>query len=396
MNSYNNRIILHCDLNSYFASVELLSHPELKGRPMAVCGLAEERHGIVLAKTPEAKASGVVTGEAIWQAKEKCPGLVIMNPHYDLYDRYSRAVKDIYYEYTDAVESFGIDECWLDVTGSTHIFGSGEKIANEIRERVKSETGGLTVSVGVSFCKVFAKLGSDMKKPDAVTLIPFERFRNIVWPLPASDMLGVGPATARKLASYGIVTIGDIARYPRDFFVHVLGKCGTQVWGCANGLDCTPVADCNSVIPVKSVGHGNTGLHDLTDNGEVRLMLLELAEDVGHRLRMYGLSARRIELSVRDNKMNIFQFQDCLPYPTQSWQEIGREAYRVFLKSYDWHLPVRALTVRGISLENENIPCQLDLFSDFERHDKLDRLEKAIEDVRSRYGRGCIDIAGLI
>ena len=211
------RTILHCDMNNFYASVECFLNPDLKPYPVAVCGSVEERHGIVLAKNYKAKACGVRTGEAVWQAQQKCRDLVIVPPHYEEYMSFSKAARKIYEDYTDQVEAFGMDECWLDVSGSASIYGDGEKIANAIRERIKFELG-LTVSIGVSFNKIFAKLGSDLKKPDAVTCIPKERFKEIVWPLPASEMLGIGHATEKKLAAAGLRTIGDIARWPVDFF----------------------------------------------------------------------------------------------------------------------------------------------------------------------------------
>lgn len=396
MCSGKTRTILHCDLNSYFASVELLDHPELRSKPVAVCGSVELRHGIVLAKSESAKKCGVRTGEAVWEAKQKCPSLEILPPHYEKYSEYSRQVKAIYREYTDQVESFGIDEAWLDVTGSADIFGDGARIADELRERVKRETGGLTISVGVSFGKVFAKLGSDLKKPDAVTEIPSESFQRIVWPLPASSMLGVGQSTARKLAAYGIRTLGQIVNYPVEFFERVFGVCGRIMWAYANGIDNSPVMKNDYSPPVKSVGHGNTALADLTSDSEVGLMLLELSQEVAHRLRGYNLNARRVQLSVRDNKMGLREYQGELPCPTQSWTELSETAFRLFRSNYDWTLPVRALTVRGISLEADDLPFQTDIFTDYSRHERINALEKAVEELRGRYGRDALEFAALL
>lgn len=234
------RIILHSDINSCFASIECMLDPSLKGKPVAVAGSAENRHGIILAKSQEAKAFGVQTAETIWQAKAKCPELIIIEPHYNEYVKYSGKVRDIYRRYTDLIEPFGLDEAWLDVSGSTRLFGSGEKIANKIRETVKFELG-LTVSIGVSFSKVFAKLGSDMKKPDAVTVISREDFKNKVWPLPASAMIGVGRATAAKLSSFGVHTLGELAACEREWLIKHFGKCGNELWTFANGIDSSRV-----------------------------------------------------------------------------------------------------------------------------------------------------------
>lgn len=389
------RVILHCDLNSFFASSEIVDKPELISQPVAVCGSVELRHGIVLARSQIAKNYGVRTGEAVWEAKKKCPALVVIEPHYDKYIYRSRLVKEIYASYTDMVESFGIDEAWLDVTNSRKLFGDGLNIAEQIRKRVKKETG-LTISIGVSFNKIFSKLGSDLKKPDAVTFIPNESFREIVWPLPASSMLGVGRATGRKLSGYGIHTIGQIASYPMEFFEHIFGVTGKIMWAYANGADNSKVMRYNESVPIKSVGHGNTALSDLTDNSEVYLMILELAQDVSRRLREYKQQAKRLQLSVRMSTMELAEYQCTLKYPTQSAHELAFAAHELFLANYRWKENVRALTVRAINLELDTTPAQLDIFTDFIKRDRIENLEKTIDSVRSRYGRGIIDYAALL
>ncbi len=389
------RIILHCDLNSYFASVETLEAPDLQNLPVAVCGSVEARHGIVLARSETAKKYGVRTAEAVWQAKKKCPELVIIEPHYDKYVRYSKLVRDIYLQYTDRVESFGIDEAWLDITGSCILFGRGEKIAYEIKERIKREIG-LTVSVGVSFCKIFSKMGSDLKKPDAVTCIPEDKFREIVWNLPASSMLGVGRATGRKLSGYGIHTIGQIAAYPIDFFERLFGVTGKIMWAYACGIDNSEVMRYTESMPMKSIGHGNTAVSDLTNDEEVQLMLYELSQDVARRLREYKLQARRLQIGIRDCEMGFREFQTTLALPTQSYTEIARAASELFRQNYRWQKNVRALTVRAINLEPETVPYQVDIFTDFSRRERMDSLERAVLGVRSRYGRNSIDSAALL
>ena len=228
------RTILHCDCNSYFASVECISHPELKRVPMAVCGDPESRHGIILAKNELAKAYGIQTAETIWQAKRKCPQLTLVVPHHDLYEQISDQINEIYGQYTDLVEPFSIDESWLDVTGTLHTFGSGERIANELRRRIREEIG-ITISVGVSFNKIFAKLGSDYKKPDATTCITRDNYQTILWPLPARDMMFVGSTTAERLARMGIATIGDIAKAGRDQLRLILGRSGETIWSMPRG-----------------------------------------------------------------------------------------------------------------------------------------------------------------
>ncbi len=395
MSYSDDRIILHCDLNSYFASVEILESSELRGKPVAVCGSVEARHGIVLARSEAAKKCGVRTAEAVWQAKQKCPSLIIIEPHYEKYVRYSRMVKDIYLRFTDQVESFGIDEAWLDVTGSCNLFGTGEKIAYEIKETLKREIG-LTMSIGVSFCKIFSKIGSDLKKPDAVTCIPQDRFRDIVWLLPATSMLGVGRSAGRKLSAYGIHTIGQIAQYPLEFFDHLFGVTGRIMWAYANGIDNSEVMRYTESLPMKSVGHGNTALSDLTDNNEVRLMLFELSQDVSRRLREYRLQARRLTVGIRECEMGYCEYQTTLPHPTQSYTEISESAYKLFQSRYKWNKNIRALTVRAIDLEPDTIPYQIDIFSDHTRRERIQSLERAVESVRSRFGRNSIDTAALL
>ena len=291
----SDRAILHIDMNNFYASVECMMNPDLKPHPIAVCGSQEDRHGIVLAKNYKAKAFGVSTGEAIWQAKQKCPNLVIVPPHYEQYMRFSKLAREIYGRYTDLIEPFGMDEVWADVTGCQRYIGTPLHIAEKIKETIKYELG-LTVSIGVSFNKIFAKLGSDMKKPDAVTVIPKESFKEIVWELPASDMLGIGRATERKLSSVGIYTIGQIAQFPVDFFQRRLGKCGIDIWRFANGLDNSQVTVRDIEAPDKTVGHGMTAVQDLENPAEVWKFMLELCQDIGHRLFVFNKKATGIQL----------------------------------------------------------------------------------------------------
>ena len=271
-------------MNSFYASVECMLNPSLKGKPVAVGGSAESRHGIILAKSQEAKACGVKTGEALWQAREKCSDLIIIEPHYEEYMKYSEKAHEIYRRYTDLIEPFGLDECWLDVTSSLSLFGSGAVIAESIRETVKFELG-LTVSIGVSFNKIFAKLGSDLKKPDAVTCIEKANFREKIWPLPASDLLGVGRATTKKFESCGIITIGDLAKTDVDFLRRRFGKCGEQLWVYANGLDSSRVKHDSYLREIKSIGHGITCVSDLVSTDEVWKVFLQLSQDVSRRLK---------------------------------------------------------------------------------------------------------------
>lgn len=387
------RTILHCDLNSFYASVELFLNPALRGLPVAVCGSKEERHGIVLAKTDEAKKYGVRTAEAIWEAQRKCPQLVIIPPHHDEYVKFSRRVRKIYEEYTDLVEPFGIDECWLDVTGSERLFGDGEKIAHIIRERVKKEVG-VTISVGVSFNKIFAKLGSDLRKPDAVTVIPFSGFRDMIYKIPAADMLGVGPNTAKTLSKYCINTIGDIASADKNFLIKKLGKTGECIWAYANGFDNSPVHHIDYHAPIKSIGRGSTQPVDLKNNDEVRKVILHMSQIVSHKLRKHDLKANAVQISVRDSDLTVKQFQAQLSIPTQCFGDISEKAYELFTSNYNWNKNVRSITVRAINLSDYSEPVQLDLMQDYSSHEKLDNAEEAIEKIRNKYGIAAVDVAG--
>lgn len=386
------RTILHCDLNSFYASVELYLNPELRGLPVAVCGSKEERHGIVLAKTDEAKKYGVKTAEAIWEAQRKCPQLVIVPPHHDEYIKFSQRVRKIYEEYTDLVEPFGIDECWLDVTGSERLFGDGEKIAHIIRERIKNEIG-ITISVGVSFNKIFAKLGSDLRKPDAVTVIPYNGFRDIIYKLPAADMLGVGPNTAEALKRYCINTIGDIASADKDFLIRKMGRTGECIWAYANGFDSSPVSHVNYHAPIKSIGRGTTHPVDLKNNDEVHRIIMQMSQIVSHKLRKHHLRAGGVQLSIRDSALSVKQFQSPLPAPTQCFGEIAEKAFAIFKGNYNWFRNVRSVTVRAINLSASDEPVQLDFMQDYTSREKLDNAEEAMEKIRKKYGIAAIDVA---
>ena len=364
------RSILHCDMNNFYASVECMLDPALKKYPIAVCGSVEERHGIVLAKNYKAKAFDVKTGDAVWQAKQKCKDLVVVPPHYEEYIKYSKLARSVYERYTDQVEPYGMDECWLDISGTESLFGSPEKVANEIRETMKFELG-LTISVGVSFNKIFAKLGSDMKKPDAVTVIPKDTFKEKIWGLPAADLLGVGRATQRVLDSYCIRTIGDLANTDPDFLRRRLGKNGVVLWNYANGNDLSLVAKKDFVSPIKSVGHGITTVADLEKPEQVWPVFLELTQDIGHKLRVHGLSAEGVAIHIRDNTLNTRQWQTKIALPTQSPMIIAKTAFQLFEKRYGWNNPIRSVTVQAINLVPQDTPRQIDMFMDAAKQDKL-------------------------
>lgn len=387
------REILHSDLNSFYASVEIVLDPSLRGRPIAVCGSRETRHGIVLAKSDPAKRMGIVTGMAIWEAKGCCPDLLVIPPHYGEYLRYSGMVRDIYARYTGFVEPFGLDECWLDVSGLSS--RSGRQIADELREVIRYETG-LTVSIGVSFNKIFAKLGSDMKKPDAVTEIPRESFQEKIWALPAGDLLGVGPATQRKLHIRGVDTIGQLAGTDPDLLSAWLGVNGLQLWAYANGLDASPVAPDGFVPIAKSVGHGMTTSRDLVCEDDIRCLLVLLAPSISRRLRQSRLQARGLQMSLRTNDLVFRQFQCRLPRPTQSTRDIVEAALDLFRCSFNWPRPIMALTLRAVNLVSEQENVQLDFFGNSSRHERQERLERTIEYIQDRYGRGAIKAASML
>jgi DNA polymerase-4 len=389
------KVILHSDLNGFYASVEIMLEPRLRGKAVAVCGSTEERHGIVLAKSELAKKAGIKTGMVNWEARQKCPDLIVVPPQYDQYVKYSKLAQEIYRRYTDKVESFGMDECWLDMTESTGVGGSGEDIAREIKETVKKELG-LTVSIGVSFNKVFAKLGSDMKKPDAVTVIDRDNYKEKVWPLPVDELIYVGRATRNKLARYGILTIGHLAGAQPELLHRTLGKNGLRLWMYANGSDVSRVMDMGWVSPIKSIGHGITCTADLKDDLDVWKVLLELSQDVGHRLRVHQLCAGGVELTVKDAGLHARQFQTQLSVPTQSPMEIGKTAQGLFEKNYQWDTLVRAVTVRAIALVEVNKPRQIHLLDDMEKRKKQEQLEEAVEEIRSRYGKKAIRSALLL
>lgn len=383
------RTILHSDLNCFYASVEMMLDPSLRGKAVAVCGSTEDRHGIVLAKSEKAKKAGVKTGMVNWEARQLCKDLVIVPPQYDQYLKYSKLTQAIYQRYTDLIEPFGMDECWLDVTGSERIFGGGMTIAEEIRRTVREELG-LTVSIGVSYNKIFAKLGSDMKKPDAITEIRRDTYKDMVWPLATDEMIYCGRATKAKLGNYGIRTIGDIAQTDPEFLRRLLGVSGLALWRYANGTDQSRVMHRDFVSPVKSIGHGITCVADLNDDEEVWKVILALSQDVGHRLRVHELSARGVQVSVRGNDLLGSQFQCKLPCKTQLPSEIGAAAHRLFQERYRWGSKVRAVCVRAIDLVPHSDPDQLSIFVDTAKLERRERLEDMVEEIRSRFGKHAI------
>ncbi len=387
------RVILHCDQNCFFASVELLSHPDLRDVPMAVCGDPASRHGIILAKNEPAKRFGIQTAETVWQARRKCPGLVLLPPHHKLYREYSVRVNELYGQYTDLVEPFGIDESWLDITGSMHLFGGDPvAIADELRRRVREELG-LSISVGVSFNKIFAKLGSDYKKPDATTLISPENWQEIVWPLPVGAMLFVGRSAQRTLAQYGVETIGQLAACRPEMLEKLLGKLGRQLHEYANGLDRSPVRPQAEREPVKSVGNGTTFPHDLTRWEEVRAGLAALSDSVAMRLRRQGLYCSGVQVTIKDSSFCSISRQKRLESPTRLMKDIQRAAMELTRSAWRAPTPIRMLTVTALHItESAESFEQLDLLgagravSDA----RQEKLESAVRAIRDKFGDGSI------
>lgn len=383
------RIILHCDLNNFFASVSLLFNPTLSDLPVAVCGDTENRHGIVLAKNELAKKFNVKTAEPIFEAQRKCRELVILPPIYEEYERYSKKAQEIYARYTDLIEPFGIDECWLDVTGSTLLFGSGEEIAHKIRRDIKRELG-ITISVGVSFNKVFAKLGSDLKKPDAVTVITRENFKQMLWGLPISDLLFVGKNTAQKLNSIGIKTIGDITLCDEQTLKRLLGKNGVDIKRHALGEDNSPVVSVTADSKPKSVGKSVTCGKDFTNNDEVWRAFLEFAETISDTLRRHKLYASGVQVHIRTSSLVVREFSLTYKTSTNSALTLAKRGFELFCKNYNFAEPLRSVGLRAIGLKDDMTAVQQDIFGDSEQEIENQRVEDSVYKVRQKFGNSSI------
>ncbi len=376
------RAILHIDMNNCFASIEIKLNPELKNLPIAVSGSSSERHGIILAKSEEAKKFGVKTAETIWQAKRKCPELILVKPHYDEYKKHSLWARDIYYSYTNQVEPFGLDEAWLDITGSQKLFGTPMEIAEKIRKQIKNELG-ITVSIGLSYNKIFAKLGSDISAPDAITKISKDNFKDKVWPLEVDRMIGIGKSAKSKLNEHGIYTLGDIANSNREFLVSILGSSGEKAWYNANGLEDSEVLDFNFREPIKSIGHGTTLVKNLENEYEVHQVFQRLALKVGARLIENNMEAMGLQISVKDSDLVTFNYQEGFDFSTFSSIIIKEKAMKLF-KNYKWEKPIRFLEIRAINLTKDtNVQINFIESEDFDRKVNLD---KALYDLRTKYG----------
>lgn len=387
------RTILHSDMNNCYASIERKLNPSLVGKRLVVCGSVEDRHSIVLAKSYEAKAFGVKTGDSLFEAKMKCPGLVAVKPHYDEYFKFSKLAHKIYYSYTNQVEPFGLDECWLDVTGSKKLFGSGEAIAHEIKERIKKELG-ITVSIGVSYNKIFAKLGSDLKKPDAVTVISKNDFKEIVWPLSTDAIIGIGSKTKKKLMYMNINTLGELAKADVNLLKRKLGIRGLYLWQYANGYDTSEVCDYYHRDKIKSISRGVTTKADLNSYDEVKKIFEELAIEVSKKLIEEDLKAGGVRITIRDKNLDYVSFQKVFTETSISALRLNDKAMELFKERYDFKEAIRSLTISAINLTRNTKTEQLSLFAP-KKIIKDDRLEKVFNEIREKFGKDKIGYLGL-
>ncbi len=380
----NRRVVLHCDINHCYAQIEEMKVPELRKVPMAVGGHETTRHGIILAKNDLAKEYHIKTGDSLREAYAKCPQLVVIPPNYDEYLYYSEKVKDIYRKYTDRVESFGLDEAWIDVSASSKIYGSGEAIAREIKKKVYEQLG-LTISVGVSFNKVFAKLGSDMIKPDGLVVIDEENYQRLVWPLPVEELIYIGRATKRKLNEFGIKTIGDLAVFRADLIESRMGKVGLMIHEFANGIDDKSVAFTGYQDEAKSVGNGITTIRDMHSLKDVELVFRVLAESVASRLREMGVQGQVVTIGLRDNELHGLSRQRKLAEPTCLADEILAMAMQLTREHYSFILPLRSISLTMSDLQKPSAVEQLSFFTD---HGKIKQrvLDETVDAIRSRYG----------
>ena len=384
------RVILHSDCNNFYASVECMLNPSLRGKAVAVGGNEEDRHGIILAKNEVAKKSGVKTGETLWQARLKCPDLIIVPPHYEEYVKISEATRQIYNDNTYQVEPFGLDEAWLDVTGE-----DGVEAARRISNRIKRELG-ISVSVGVSFNKVFAKLGSDYKKPDAITHISRDNFQQIVWPLPVGDLLYVGKSTEEKLHRMGLRTIGELAQFPIPFLRNRLGKNGEMLHRFANGQDCSPVAIFGETPPVKSVSNSITTVRDLVCRDDAFRVMMALCQSVGNRMRTNNIKCRRVTVFLRTNQLIHSTRQVTLPDYTNRDSDLLSAAMSIVDSEHNWRIPLRSVGVSASLLSNGSAGGQTDLFTDQKRLEQMDQLQKQLDRLKSKYGNGIVVPATML
>lgn len=377
------KVILHCDLNCFFASVEMLYHPEYRNVPMAIAGDPENRHGIILAKNVPAKRKGVKTAEAIHEAKKKCPNLIIRTPDYEAYEHFSKKVREIYYQYTDRVEPFGMDECWLDITESIKLFGSTNEIVTQILNRVKLEIG-LTLSIGIADNKIYAKLGSDLAGEDSYCYIDgLEKIKD----LPANNILNVGYHTYETLKSYGIFTIGELANKSLSYLKGILGKFGETLYYFSNGQDLSEVSLYDSDYEIiKSIGNSMTAVRDLYDMDDLKLILTILCDSVSSRLRDQGMYFKTVHLYVRNKKLEGASAQITLKENSDLAIDIFNAAIKLFNDNFDFAIPYRSIGVSVTKLSFQKDCSQTNLFEDDTYSIKQKKKELALEDIRRRFG----------
>ena len=381
------KTILHSDVNNFFASVECATRPELKDKPVAVTGNPEKRNGIILAKNEIAKKFGVKTGEAIWEAKLKCQDLVCLPPHYDVYEKISKKLHEIYLDYTDFVEPLGLDECWLDVTNSlTYLKKSGKEIADEIRERVKEEFQ-ITVSVGVSFSKIFAKLGSDMKKPDATTVIPYEKFKEMTYKLPLNTIVGIGGKLERRFQNMNILTIGDFSNLDEDIVKSIMSKTGVELRLKLRGELVENVANYFALTPPKSIGNGTTTIMNIEKRNDVCKVIAFLCEKIAMRMAKGGYEGKTISVTVKTKELKKFRHAKTFS-PMKSYEKIYENAMQLLDSYWNYDKKIRALRVRVSNLSSTEKQHQLSMFDD----EKI-KLTKSVEEIKNRYGKNKIFIA---
>ncbi|MEF9966919.1 MAG: DNA polymerase IV [Longicatena sp.] len=379
------RVILHSDINHCYAQIEEMKCPQLRDVPMAVGGHEEARHGIILAKNDIAKTYQIKTGESLREAYAKCPSLLIIHPHYEEYIYYTEKVKDIYREYSDKVESFGLDEAWIDISESIALFGSGEHIARTIQERILSEIG-LSVSIGLSFNKIFAKIGSDMIKKKGFVEITRKNYQEKIWVLPVEDLFYVGRATKKKLKYISIDTIGDLARLPQGWMKEHFGKMGELIWWFANGEDVSEVALSVHREPVKSVGNAITAPKDIGTFEEAKIVYYVLVESVASRLREQGLRGNVVSISLRNKDLSWFSRQRKITCATNIASEIMETVLDLVRKNYDFVVPLRAIGITMSGLEVDSPYCQMNLFVSEEERHKQKKLEETVDDIRNKFG----------
>lgn len=376
------KTILHCDMNNFYASVEMLLNPSLKDFPLAVAGNPVKRTGIILAKNYNAKAYGVKTGEAIWEAKLKCPTLVCVSPHFDKYEEFSKKAREIYGHYTDKIEPFGMDECWLDVTASLKYFNkTGKELAQMIQDEIFNKLG-LTISVGVSFSKTLAKLGSDMKKPKGLVEINAQNLSAIQKKMDITDMIFIGRKTAKKLKDMNIFTLYDLAHYNPNILEKNFGVMGRKIFEMAQGINDDEIV-IYSDEDTKSVGNGLTAPKDLTNLSDVKSLLSHLADMVSSRMRRHKFKAHTIHLTIKFADFSYLGAQKTYTQSFSSREHLLEYSMKIFneLTNNEFD-PIRALRITCSKLETASSTEQLSLFADT----KKEKLGEAVDAIREKFG----------